>query len=168
MPRGGSVAGGMATSVGQATPMSAHHWLSRKVGVLLAIFMIISAASARGALFVDAAAKPPPIMMSTDPRAFPSIVLGTAFDFDVIVMTSKIRGGALHLNLVAGCPTDGIATLSGDVLTSGNACVVGGQARETGSVPIPYPHGQFTFHFTVVYSGAPGAYTWTIEAHRIA
>ncbi len=89
--------------------------------------------------------------------------LGQAFTMVVNVSNPTNAVYSVHLNLTAGCPTSGIATLTGgQMVTTGDACAPSSQETVTRNIAAG---GFQLFSFFVTYTGATGNYVWTIEAH---
>ncbi len=99
--------------------------------------------------------------IETDPDPLPTWSLEQSFSFDVNVSNpTAFDFDNVHLNLTADCPTNGVATLSGDA--AGDAC---GAFLETSDEQI-LAGEWFIWSFQVTYSDAIGTYTWTFEAHN--
>ncbi len=99
-----------------------------------------------------------------------SAALGNAFAFRVTVANPSSQAASASLGLLAGCPINGNATVSGSAPTTLNAgadttfdaCQVGGLHTSSQTIAAA---GSTNFYFNVTYGGASGSYQWTFTAY---
>jgi hypothetical protein len=93
----------------------------------------------------------------------PNVPLGTAFNVYVNVTNPNAVATTVSVGIIASCPVNGVATVSGTGLTgTGDACQVGG--LQTTSTALA-ASGTNNYVFSVTYSGNDGGYQWTFNAY---
>ncbi len=131
--------------------------MKREVLVLLLAVSAILLTVNEGFIATEAQVGPS-VRIETNPDPFPKTLRGVPFDFQVTVLWDGGDVEEVHLSLAAACPSNGVATLSGDA--AGNACE---GPIETLSKSLD--SGSASWAFAVVYQGSTGTYQWTFETH---
>jgi hypothetical protein len=93
----------------------------------------------------------------------PLVTLGTPFNVYVNVTNPSAIATTVSVGILASCPANGVASVSGTGLTgSADACQIGG--LQTTSTALA-GSGTNQYVFSVTYSGSDGNYQWTFNAY---